>query len=470
MVCAGAFKNLIDRDYALLLSICVVCLFSSSPAFSSFPAHISGVNVNIISQPAFSISASVTLVNGYDAVKAYKLKVFVIREADNAIVGEAEKEVLMAAREVRSVDIKIVDAAVCPKNKYKLLAVMEEATGMQISTWETELPDIPHLPALEKYCTCPLFDTSNPLHILIKIKRPSTSNIESYYFVESYGSRGETIPKGSEYYLVATIKSTDTQTEKKIDYDARIVDTYNEEVIDHKRGEITEGAELRVPFIGNKPGTYNAELSILSPEGFFCGKQVVRAVVGGLSGKITGIENSQDVYKKGENGRIVVHVVGPADGMSVIPEAEVRLKVINYGKVVVTESQKIKDLGMKVRDAVFQFRAPEDLETYTVEVELYGNGELLDKDDVFYRKVVPQIVLTDDGRVRDMTNPCFDDGICEETEIGHGCLDCISAAPQPAEESLKEKSKAKLIIMFFSMCAAIIIAMLLVIIKLRRKV
>lgn len=151
-----------------------------------------------------------------------------------------------------------------------------------------------------------------------------------------------------------------------------------------------------------------------------------RLVVEGLSGSILGVNNAQDTYSKGERATINVSIIGPADNINTLTNAELELTIEKDGQSVYSRTQKVASVSSMPETLTFSFSAPEDLDVYKLVVVLKKDNVILDSYEAGYEEVVAQKILTEDGRIRDLTvAQCWDDGACDDVEKELGdCYDC----------------------------------------------
>lgn len=210
-----------------------------------------------------------------------------------------------------------------------------------------------------------------------------------------------------------------------------------------------------------EPGTYEGKLKILEGPDVLAQRNV-RIVIIGESASILEIKNFRDIYRKGENVKISFLIVGPADGSTIVKNAELYLIVSQKGKNVYKDKIKIDEIPFNPKLYEFEFQAPEDLLNYEVKGILKKNGKKLSEISAFYKDFVPKKVLTDDGRIR-ILEPgyCFDDGVCDEEELKLGdCFDCKNYEVKE-ERKVEEKKVNYLPYILIFIFGIILIALLI---------
>jgi hypothetical protein len=161
--------------------------------------------------------------------------------------------------------------------------------------------------------------------------------------------------------------------------------------------------------------------------GSFMAQKEIRAVVSGEDGTLLDVKNSKAVYAAGEDVKVDVSFVGPAD-KSIVEGAYILIKIISGGREVFSSVKENINLSAEPGVVEYTFKAPEDLSNYDLEVELGKGPDIFDRSIQSYKPMESNTTLTEDGRIQPKNSQgCFDDGICTDSESKAGeCIDCSS--------------------------------------------
>ncbi len=164
---------------------------------------------------------------------------------------------------------------------------------------------------------------------------------------------------------------------------------------------------------------------------FILARSEARVNVLGVAGSINTVNNAEDVYYEGDPVSISVTVVGPADHVTIVDQAELQLQIKKGSDILYEDSKSISDLKGSPQTIKFDFSAPENIDEYKLKLKLVSDGTVLDTYEAdYYRLPTPQCVFVD-GRLK-CIGSCFDDDVCERQEYYLGiCHDCRNVKQAP---------------------------------------
>ena len=117
------------------------------------------------------------------------------------------------------------------------------------------------------------------------------------------------------------------------------------------------------------------------------------------------------------------------------------LIVSQEGKVIKSMTNNLDELSTSVITETFDFKAPEDLNQYSVKLILGNQNKVFDELSVDYEKIEVEKALSSDGKIYYPNKEiCFDNGVCTDIEKSLGnCYDCSGAESEsepPTESKL----------------------------------
>lgn len=255
-----------------------------------------------------------------------------------------------------------------------------------------------------------------------------------------YGLEGFNVEKNKNFNIQFTVKNTGQINLPNLKNIVEFFPTYQrektyktiEKTLSLNKGELkTTNHNLSI----ETPGTYTFYVKILDNEEDLM-KSENRLVVQGISGSILEVYNLKDIYEKGENVKIVATLIGSADYITPLTNAILELALKKQKVIIYSDSILIDKLEGNPEDYIFEFSAPTKLDNYNIELSLKKDTLLLDFYSANYYKLTPKLIITDDGRIKDLTKKaCFDDDICDEVEKTLGnCYDCRDISEHISEE------------------------------------
>ncbi len=403
------------------------------------------------------------LINYDDSVKKVILRAIILRSKDNAeMFTVLSTSILLAPREVKELSYKLSLPNLCKGEDYKLVVKFYSGGGDPIYDKILDLDEnsLPLSPC--KYDI--YFNLSNPVHVVIPRHAGSTT-----LYIPSYGLRGESVNINELFDVkFSLISRADNPRHMKIEYILTTAngDINNGEVLKEESVKLDarEEKEFSEPLKIGRSGTYDIVVVLKDANTLErVGMQRVRIVVRGVSGRIVDVINSKDVYEKGEDIVLQIYLVGAADGYSEVRDVKLVVSIMKDGNTLKSKTLEIKELPPESYVTEVRMKAPEKLDKYTLKVDLYdANNNLLDSKIVEYHKLEPEKIIYPDGRIRDLSVPCFTDGVCEESEIGYGCLDCLTLKAQTKEEE-KIPMHKKVLISIAAMAIFMILTLILLV-------
>ena len=282
--------------------------------------------------------------------------------------------------------------------------------------------------------------------------------------MESHGTMGNNIKQGSEYDLLVELGGEYMDIKDDLWVNITHLTSYGGRVVDTRMyplEELLEDGVISNSYLAEDSGTYRIVMSLLGEDGNLYFKDEVRAVVTGEDVSIIGAENSQDVYSEGETFDLSVDLVGPADGIGTFEGGFLELDILKAGELIHETKTDLDSIGVGVEKKRFEFTVPEDLEEYRVVVRATKNGEVYDKIVLDYEELVPEEIISEDGRVYDPNAVgCFDDGICTPQEREHGgCYDCYVEDMEKKDEKVEEEGIGIIWLIALSLFVICIIAL-----------
>ncbi|MGM5488550.1 MAG: hypothetical protein ACQESG_06370 [Nanobdellota archaeon] len=397
-------------------------------------------NVGIVSfeyeTAAENMAIDFSVANRGDTVRAdLTAEATLLRKSDGSEIATNDRQFSLAAKGVEDLSLEL-DTSTVPKGEYKLLLDIKDPAGKPIAT---------------------IFDS---LEI-------TTGTSETIYFTQvpyleyvtegdgtrairySYGDEGKKVSEDATTTILFSLKNgfneaVDLTADIKMigSYSKKTVHTIEENLETIPAGE---KSSFRIPLETQEPGTYDARVTI-THEGKELVKRDLRVVFAGESANILEISNAQDTYQKGETVNLDVTYVGPADGVSVITGAYLKMELIKDGSVLETLRHEDLTLGFNRQTDSFSLTAPENLEDYSVHITLGKGSTIFDETNTGYKEITNTRTISGDGRIYDPAATCFDDGECTEEELNNDCFDCRKHPDeqQPSSELKEKYSKEKL--------------------------
>lgn len=157
----------------------------------------------------------------------------------------------------------------------------------------------------------------------------------------------------------------------------------SEEKVLHKEKKLRleKGESMPLEFLidtPDKPTSYTPIITLFNSEGDIMGRIRGRLVVKGEGGSIMNAFTNQSAYLKDDKVEIYAEVIGPSDYSSTIENVELYYALIKNEEKIL-EGNKNIDLELNLKKINFTSTAPQDIEDYTLELELRKNGEVFDK-------------------------------------------------------------------------------------------
>jgi hypothetical protein len=448
------------KDIAILAALVILAL----PLSLAYQPGIffSGISTDHNNYDSGSSVLTETTIMNKDLVQhqGLYLSLDIIRKADGATVVSKAGDVALAAREVKLVSDSIELPLWLMPGTYMVVYSLYSASGIPVASISREI-------SVSSPFTISKAAVFGPSGVYLKV--PYTyqlsENISRKIIKTIHGTVGETIPLSSPIeieYLLSNKGSLPLTLEAEV----AVISTYTQEVIqtsNYNLGVLLSGESKTYSHNLNPdaPGTYRVVVSIYSNKEFLCRKEV-RAVLSGEGGKILGLDKDKDFYSKGERVRLVFNLVGPAD-KSAVEGAMLEISVFSEGASGQYSKEGIS-LGVNPSEEKIEFSAPFDLKNYEILAELKKGGTVFDSVSYKYSLLEPVAILSDDGRIQDLSVAgCFDDGICTEEERALGdCLDCMPLKKSSAIQQI-DRDRSMAYIAFGIFVIAIICVAILVI-------
>ena len=165
-------------------------------------------------------------------------------------------------------------------------------------------------------------------------------------------------------------------------------------------------------------------------------------VIKGISANIVNVENSKDVYDKGETLFVSGILIGPADGAVKLQNLNLVMKVFNSSNnntEVLYLKEEIDKLGFDPVSFSFLKKLDFSLYNYEIVLLLMNEEEVLDKVELSYYDLEPEYKYKEGRIVKSDFVGCFDNGICDIDERNSGnCYDCYLDDIKKSNDNLTE--------------------------------
>lgn len=424
----------IKKGIFLILTIMV----SSIAAAAFYQVALMGVSVSDDTVSAGdSLAFETEIVNRDDAPHTdLQVRALIQRMDDRSLVTSktVREDVDLASREIISIDDEIEIPENTPDGSYSLILLAQTPNGPSISG-ASEAISVDNPEDVKS-----LSLGSDGVYLMTEQVSVSGDTI-TVRELPSYGTEGDTVLPGSSFDIRFDLRNNG---DLPVDPTARIeiYSTYddNEEVLKEQTvdlGTLTPGEERAHNLTSSmsEPGTYVIDTQIQDADGNQLTKGSVRLVIGGKSGSIVEVSNQQDTYDADEEVTVDATIVGPADGSTTVENAYLAVSALKDGQEVASKEMMVSELPLNPEERTISFATPENLEEYTLSVELGQGDQTFDTFEAEYRPLEAERKLTSDGRIQE-AGQCFDDGTCTQAEYELGdCYDCRNRESPPEDIS-----------------------------------
>lgn len=388
-----------------------------------------------------------------------------VRESDGGIISSNAVIINLDKREVKKLAQNLSIPRSALSGKYTVLVEAYSSSDVSISSISTQIE------IKNKINKGAIFDRKG-VYLKVPITEKLTEKIVRTIYHYIYGTSGENVPKNSPFYIMFNLTNVGEES-LKMDVKIKIVPTYQPDKIikfiekNLSTLKIGESKVYEIETKLEKPGTYRVIVELYSDNEKLMEKEL-RVVIKGEGGSIIGLRNIKDVYKKGEKVKIEITIVGPADKTKV-ENAYLKLELIKEGQSIKVVNKNIGELSATPATLSFEFEAPMDLMKYEIFVELGKGDEIYDTARASYELLEPQLILSEDGRIRSAKlEGCFDDNICTEKEFEIGnCLDCagVEAPVTPTITPIEKEEEKPQVMPYILLMGLIIVIVSIILIK-----
>jgi len=431
--------------FAFAFIITVFLLAPASAADSSYRQEIFFLGINAGDGPhsaGSNLTVETTIINKGSNPQAnltvyYKLS----RRNDSALIFSEPDSLDLGSKEARVIKKVLSIPSMVIPGSYDISIEVVSASGTPVSSIFQGIT----LGTTGSLAKGVLF-REGEFYLEVPVTQTIADGITETKTKYMYGFVGDTIPKGnpiSAHFSLSNPGNSGLNLSARLE----VLPSYGKtnlniepQIIEEELGYMDAGTNKTssINFSIGKPGTYSVLLAIYSKDSFLCQKEI-RAVVSGEDGTILNVKNSMDTYLEGENVRIEVSFVGPAD-KSMVESAYIQLNIKSGGREIKSLRNGPLLLSTQPGLTEFRFSAPEELKEYDLEIVLGKGSDVFDSVVQSYRPMEPNLTITGDGRIISSNGQgCFDDGVCMENESKLGdCLDC-----QPMNKTAERQESEK---------------------------
>lgn len=394
---------------------------------------------NIFANVILTGSENIVMNNSKELITEFKLNSQVINFED---VVKADLEIIYEVRRINDLSVFYFDSFIYSLAPYEVKAINDVVKVDKLSAGLYQF-DI----KVNSASGAPL--TFIRKNFEISGEDSSSSNVEMIYFStlpnlkifyeyddgrtryeHSFSNTGKAVIPNSTFYVkfeLDNLNDFDVESNIEITFKNSYSRGEEESFFENEYTLVKENKTFfEIPLIYDKAGTYDLFVNVFDENGKLNARKEVRLVIAGEGGTIMDVFNLNDVYLTGEMVNIQTQHVGPADGITWIPDVFLKLEVIKQDRIVYSEVREFDELSFSPETTEFLFNASEELDKYKVRVILGRGNETYDTVELNYEKLIREIFISPDGRIYNSSLiACYDDDVCTEEEKGIGdCLDC----------------------------------------------